>query len=368
MVRSLAIIGAYPPPYGGIAVYHERLLAHLDEAGIDYMLYNTVGKSEVPGRVVSIAAHRHRWFARQLLFGRERVVFLSANQWAPWLGSWYSTHVRGKKIIIAFHGESVCRAWQSHGSVFRKMLLSGLRSAERLFAVNEYIRDFLEEVGGLGHKTLVTPAFIPPVCRDEDMAHVPEAVKSFCRNHDPAVLAVGAPILRAPAPGDAPIDLYGIDMTIEMVDRLRSSFPGVGVLWFMLDFVGSLPEYEQKMRAEVERRGLQGHWMFCTPLSTFYPIYSLVDLFVRPTSTDGDAVSIREAMHFGVPTIASDAVPRPEGVILFKRRDQESYERTVTHTLGNLSALRDRVRQLPSTTTVHQQIDVFRRTIAEAGA
>lgn len=45
------------------------------------------------------------------------------------------------------------------------------------------------------------------------------------------------------------------------------------------------------------------------------------DLVLRPTNTDGDALTIREALYFGVPVIASDAVRRPTGTILFRNRD-----------------------------------------------
>ena len=55
---------------------------------------------------------------------------------------------------------------------------------------------------------------------------------------------------------------------------------------------------------------------------------------MRPTRTDGDAVSIREAMHFGRPVVASDAVPRPEGVVTFPSRDQAAFEAAVLETLS----------------------------------
>ena len=40
--------------------------------------------------------------------------------------------------------------------------------------------------------------------------------------------------------------------------------------------------------------------------------------FVRPTFTDGDSISVREALALGVPVIASDAVARPHGTVLFE--------------------------------------------------
>lgn len=49
------------------------------------------------------------------------------------------------------------------------------------------------------------------------------------------------------------------------------------------------------------------------------------DVFVRPTNTDGDAVSLREALYFWIPSVASDAVQRPEGTVLFNSRDIDDF-------------------------------------------
>jgi glycogen(starch) synthase len=48
-------------------------------------------------------------------------------------------------------------------------------------------------------------------------------------------------------------------------------------------------------------------------------------VFLRPTTSDGDSISLREALHFNVPVVASDAAPRPDGSILFASRDQEDF-------------------------------------------
>ena len=45
------------------------------------------------------------------------------------------------------------------------------------------------------------------------------------------------------------------------------------------------------------------------------------DVFVRPTSADGDSISVREALTLGTPCVASDVVARPEGAICFKNQD-----------------------------------------------
>ena len=43
----------------------------------------------------------------------------------------------------------------------------------------------------------------------------------------------------------------------------------------------------------------------------FIPVLRLTDVLLKPTNTDGDAISVREALYLGVPVVASDVVERP---------------------------------------------------------
>lgn len=57
-----------------------------------------------------------------------------------------------------------------------------------------------------------------------------------------------------------------------------------------------------------------------------------MDVFVRNTSTDGDSISVREALYLGLKALCTDVVDRPNGVILFKYNDEQSLKRA----LGNV--------------------------------
>jgi len=45
------------------------------------------------------------------------------------------------------------------------------------------------------------------------------------------------------------------------------------------------------------------------------------DVYLRPTATDGMSVAVLEALIEGVPVVASDVVPRPEGVLTYAYKD-----------------------------------------------
>lgn len=57
----------------------------------------------------------------------------------------------------------------------------------------------------------------------------------------------------------------------------------------------------------------------------FAAILPHTSAYLRPTATDGNSVAVLEALNAGVSVIASDVVPRPRGVHLYRFRDQESF-------------------------------------------
>jgi glycosyltransferase involved in cell wall biosynthesis len=54
----------------------------------------------------------------------------------------------------------------------------------------------------------------------------------------------------------------------------------------------------------------------------FVDVIKTCDAFIRATTTDGDSLSVQEAMYLGKDVIASDVIDRPKGCILFKTEDE----------------------------------------------
>lgn len=54
------------------------------------------------------------------------------------------------------------------------------------------------------------------------------------------------------------------------------------------------------------------------------------DAIIRNTVTDGDSMSVKEALFFHCPVLATDVVTRPEGTILFRYNDEASLEYGIT--------------------------------------
>lgn len=55
----------------------------------------------------------------------------------------------------------------------------------------------------------------------------------------------------------------------------------------------------------------------------FKALLHSITVYLRPTSTDGNSVAVLEALDAGIPVLASDAVPRAEGVLTYRFGDAE---------------------------------------------
>jgi glycosyltransferase involved in cell wall biosynthesis len=93
--------------------------------------------------------------------------------------------------------------------------------------------------------------------------------------------------------------------------------------------------YLQTLLASVdpELRGRVGLWIG----EQLLPAFDHDVIYLRPTRTDGDAVSVREALAAGVAVIASDVVTRPAGVATLPISSPQPWLREVLDALGGSS-------------------------------
>lgn len=95
-------------------------------------------------------------------------------------------------------------------------------------------------------------------------------------------------------------------------------------------------------------------------------IYQACDVFVRPTTSDGDSVALREALHLHKPCVVSDAVPRPEGCQVVATGDLAQYVAQLTATLADLPAATAELKRLQkSLPSPKVHLDVYLSLLAD---
>lgn len=74
---------------------------------------------------------------------------------------------------------------------------------------------------------------------------------------------------------------------------------------------------------------------------------------------------MREALHFGNPVVASDAVPRAEPVVVFKTRDMDNFELAVRRSLENIDSLRDQTREYEQPDNAGKILEVYKSLLGD---
>ncbi len=114
-------------------------------------------------------------------------------------------------------------------------------------------------------------------------------------------------------------DLYGFDLCIKLTSELKAAGYAPALI-FSLPDVGEEGYFAEKMQ-EISDLKLNDNILVLKGPHSFIPILSSSDIFIRPTNTDGDSISIRESLALNKPTVSSDIVQRPKGVVIFRNRD-----------------------------------------------
>lgn len=109
-------------------------------------------------------------------------------------------------------------------------------------------------------------------------------------------------------------DIYGINFVVDLLPRLDE----LGWSVVILDPF-SFYTHDEVIPNRCTNAFLQSSHVDFNLLLTY------ADAYLRPTATDGNSVAVLEALAAGVRVVASDIVPRPGGVQLYRFRDRQSF-------------------------------------------
>ena len=354
---DIALIGSFPPPYGGISVHLQRLTKRLDDDGFEYILYNTLSASERLDRVVSVCRNKMWWYLKFCLQNRSKISHLYSPIWLGRLVFAISARFRPGKYILSIHGRSISVSLQNPRSIRGRLSVWLLNQMDAIICCNEYIKsECIDAIGLPSKKVYMIPAYIPPAA--DEIKTPPEPLLKYIRSHSPVLCAtawIGQRYM-----GD---DIYGVDMLIRLIEFLLPDFPNIGLV---LSVNGGESEYVINQTVKYSKKKVGEHILFLTePLDEIVGLYRECDLFCRPTNTDGDAISIRESLHVGTPVVASDVVLRPEPCILFQSRKMNQFELAVRDAIRNLEAHRSKIQFLNFSDNAEKIIDLYKKLLAD---
>jgi len=352
----LAVVGIYPPPFGGVGIHLKRMIPLLDKSGLDYVFYNT-GPTKVNHPRVANVGWSLRWYLSLMFTARHKVIHFHTYRWYVRVAVSLLGTFRKRTILFTGHSYRFCEDFLT-GNGLRRWVMRRVMRKAKLIAVNEVIRDDLLKIAVTPESIRVIPDFIPPP-RDAEDEEIPEPVRDFCKVKTPILMANGAFAIRNGK------DVYGLGMLAELMEDLLPEYPHAGLVVYIGGAIGSEEQQFAKVLEKLEKPPLKSHVLLYSSRGEFYPALRLADVFLRPTSTDGDAVSVREALYLGVPCVASDVVWRPEGVNLFRTGNRKAFKETVFRTLEDLPAQKRKVASLAFTNPGEEIIKLYSEILAD---
>lgn len=317
------LVGPLPPPYGGVSVHVSRLRRQLLEAGHRCIVW---GNHDRPADSIFRLGSPLRGFARLLRAHPDAIYHFHDSYLVAGLLA-----AVGRRVVFTVHNERI--KYTLGGGKFPRQWLSRatsrryFRKLRHIVAVSERARDELVSFGVAREAATVLNAYLRPGA--DETSH-PDNVAAFdgFRARYGFIATANAWALNF-FRGQ---DLYGIDLCLEMLARVRARRPDFGLVLALP--LGRGTEYLGKLEAQARQLGVDGQVLWLLEPGAYHPLLRRCDLFLRPTNTDGFSVSIAESFEFGVPVVASDAVPRPAGCLVFRNRDVDDFVARVEQVLA----------------------------------
>jgi glycosyltransferase involved in cell wall biosynthesis len=309
--------GVYPPPEGGVQTNVKDIR--------DYLL-----SQEIRCGVIHLSRHRQAdhddiFYPKNPIEVMQRALSFPADIWHFHLGGGvtrallglyaFGTSVPGKKTILTFHSGGYPSSPEGRRShPFRDFVF---RRFDRIIAVNLEIVEMFAGIGvDRGRIRLISPFALPAQLTNAD---IPPAIANFTGGHSPILAAIC---------GLEPE--YDIALQIDAMASVLRGYPNAGLVVLG---GGSL---QAELRARIASKAYADSILLCgdVPRPVTLHILSRADASLRTTWYDGDAISVREALQFDVPVIASDNGMRPAGVHIIPARNLQALENMISSVLA----------------------------------
>lgn len=301
----LLIIAPVPPPRGGVSIHIERFSHQLELLGIVHEILNE-SRIETSGfkhmRTISPLGYL------KTVLQASHIHIHSSNCWVR-LAHTTAGWILRRRIIQTFHS--------SRGAIEALVSRACAALSDQVIAVSADV------AAQVWNRAIVAPAFLAPLATEFE---IEPAVDDWIQR----TKAKGKKLISVSAFNTAQfgeVDLYGIDLILEAFAdaAFRSEF---GAL-ICISVPAPRPERLECYRDAIKESGLSEDVLILVGQRPFLGVMSKSDVFVRPTNTDGDALSVREALWLGVACAASDAASRPREALLFRSRDLEDMKATI---------------------------------------
>lgn len=279
--KKTLIIGVTPPPIGGVSIHLSRLHHRLQRLNMNVLFWDYTKETLIAGiKKIVVANVVHTNFSNAIA----RCFFT------------IFLRLLNKKVIVTFHGK------YSFSNVFDLITLKALTYG---LVLNDYsLNHAIQKVKNVKKIRLIS-AFIPPIGQEDEMSNEARVRLQLFRARYEYIACSNAHNYVLDSEGK---DLYGIDFLLKV--------------FVTLDRIGLIIS-DPSGKLASQYKSYQGidNILFISEPHSFVEIIKISNIVVRATTTDGDSLSVKEALYFGRRVIATDCVNRPSGCELYKVND-----------------------------------------------
>lgn len=319
-MKRILLVSPFPPYIGGVSVSVQRLYDNLVKSGYEVVKFDTQLSVNSQFNHSSLKIVKFLSLPGFLLFHKHfDIIHFHVSNIMPklYVSLWRFMFSRKTKFIITIHGQVT----HTLNSKFGRY---SLKHFDKIICVKKGDRQNMPDK--LRSKTVEIPAFIPPVISGSskipcqinfhDRSSFKMLLNGFIINND-----------RFP-------DLYGFADAIRLLEQLRNRGKNAELVLIVLGFKPGkrATEYVKFLKNECRSRGIERFvcWIEGVTME-LWPLLRKVDVLLRPTKSDGDALSIREALYMKIPVIASNVVPRPSDTVVYDINSHTDFlEKTIS--------------------------------------
>ncbi len=323
--KKIAILGIYPPPLGGVSVHIQRVMDEFLQQQNKVYLFCTEQRLRsifFPFYFVKLLVwllvkrpHHLYYHSTYLKSSIAELVLLSFLK--PLLKA---------RLVIVEHD---CRHLYRRSSLYKRLYRWVLRRKNcRVICIGNSTWKSYCDNKIKPHTYAIENAFLPPVKSIAPLIEqtYPSSLFTFLKEYTPLILVSSAHVMLVSGE-----DVYGLDLCIDMLAGIKDTYPDAGLV-IGLPLVSNA-DYFVLLQQRMKQKGVAEQIYILHGNKELWPLFRHVDLFVRPTLSDGDSISVCEALYFDVPVVASDVCDRPKGVHLFRTRDMQEFVVCVEKTL-----------------------------------
>lgn len=275
---KILILGVQPPPIGGVTIHVKRLCEHLRATDLKWHFID-IKKGSKKEILISVFSHG--------------IVHLHSSNPVIRLIFTMFCYLNFKKSIVTFHGNL-----GRYGRIKNFMDIVTVRYASVPVVLND---DSYGIALKYNKRTRVISAFIPEMQPVELVQGVRDSINAL-RKRCKHIYCTNAYNVSFDKNDN---EIYQISALVVLFNK----YPQYGLI--ISDPSGNYEKYLKNKNIQLHQN------ILLLPFEhDFNAVIRSSDCMIRFTTTDGDSLSVKEALWHGKSVIATDVVSRPEGVIL----------------------------------------------------